>query len=134
MPRLIVLARNSSVRQINIAGAVTTIGRADTNKVCIPSDRVSRRHATIEWTGDRFMLTDLGSRNGTYLNNEKVKACRLANGDAIVIGDCQLRFLYSSTELAQSDALRLLTVPDDPIDIDVLAVRRPIVESRPLVR
>lgn len=134
MPRLIILAKNSSVRQITIAGTITTIGRAESNKVCIPSDRVSRQHATIEWTGDRFMLTDMGSRNGTYVNNEKVKVRRLANGDAIVIGDCQLRFLYSSAELAESDGLRLLTVPDEPIDIDVFALQRPVTESRPLVR
>ncbi len=93
MARLIILARNSSVRQVNIASPITTIGRSGSNSVCIDSQRVSRHHAAIEWTGEHFLLTDMGSRNGTYVNNEKVRSHALVNGDAIVVGDCQLRFL-----------------------------------------
>lgn len=110
MPRLIVLARNSSVRQINIAGPSTTLGRAADNRVCIDSDKVSRRHALIQWSGDRYVLSDLGSRNGSWVNRERVVGSRpLANGDAIVLGDCQLRFLYSTEMLPSSQALRLVT-------------------------
>ena len=119
MPRLIVLARNSSVRQVNIAGPSTTIGRAVGNRVCIDSDKVSRQHALIEWTGDRYLLADLGSRNGTYLNDERVIGTRpLGNGDAITVGDCQLRFLYSTTVLPPAEALRLVTVPGDLDQLD----------------
>ena len=82
MTRLIVLARNSSVRQINIAGPSTTIGRAVGNRVCIDSDKVSRQHALIEWTGDRYLLADLGSRNGTWVFAER--AFRLTDGDGSV--------------------------------------------------
>ena len=114
MPRLIVLARNSSVRQINITGPSATIGRAVDNQVRVDSDKVSRRHALIEWTGDHYLLTDLGSRNGTYLNTERVVHSRpLGNGDAITLGDCQLRFLYSTTMLPPLEALRLVTVAGD---------------------
>ncbi|WP_077002885.1 FHA domain-containing protein [Variovorax sp. KK3] len=111
MPRLIVLARNSSVRQINIAGPSTTIGRALSNRVCIDSDKVSRQHALIEWSGDRYVLNDLGSRNGCYVNGDRVQGSRpLANGDAIMLGDCQLRFLYTSKVLPTTQALSLVTV------------------------
>ncbi|GAA4330490.1 hypothetical protein GCM10023165_04250 [Variovorax defluvii] len=114
MPRLIVLARNSSVRQINIAGPMTTIGRAADNRVCIDSSQVSRRHARIQWSGDRYLLSDLGSRNGSYVNGERVADSRaLCNGDAITLGDCQLRFLYSADMLPDTDALRLLTLPGE---------------------
>ena len=113
MPRLIILAKNSSVRQVNIAGPVTTIGRADSNKLCIDSERVSRHHAAIEQVGDRFVLTDMGSRNGTYVNNKKVRSIVLANGDAITIGDCQIRFLQSIRPVPTATALRLLTIPAD---------------------
>lgn len=116
MARLIILARHSSVRQVNIVGGVTTIGRSTGNNVCIDSERVSRHHAAIEWTGDRFMLTDMGSRNGTYVNNEKVKAHALSNGDAILVGDCQLRFLYSRA-LLPVDALRLMTEPGGLVEV-----------------
>lgn len=118
MPRLIVLARNSSVRQVNIASPVTTIGRAAYAQVRINSDRVSRHHAVIQWDGDRFVLTDMGSRNGTFVNYGKVTNHALTNGDAISIGDCQLRFLYSSSLLLPGEALRLLTMPDELPSID----------------
>lgn len=117
MARLIILARRNSVRQVNIAAQITTIGRSGSNNVCIDSERVSRHHAAIQWTGDRFLLTDMGSRNGTFVNNEKVRARALRNGDAIVIGDCQLRFLYSSVEPPEAEALRLLTTPDDLLQL-----------------
>jgi pSer/pThr/pTyr-binding forkhead associated (FHA) protein len=113
MPRLIVQARNSSVRQINIAGPSTSIGRSLANRVCIDSDKVSRNHALIQWSGDRYVLTDLGSRNGTYVNGMRVEESQpLSNGDAITLGDCQLRFLYTAQPLPQSDALRLMTMAD----------------------
>ena len=122
MARLIILARNSSVRQVNIAGPITTIGRSGSNSVCIDSQRVSRHHAAIEWTGDSFVLTDMGSRNGTYVNNQKVTAHALANGDAITVGDCQLRFLYSRM-LPPVDALRLMTRPGELLEVDAQMAR-----------
>jgi pSer/pThr/pTyr-binding forkhead associated (FHA) protein len=137
MARLIILARYSSVRQVNIEGSITTIGRSGSNSVCIDSVRVSRHHAAIEWTGDRFMLTDMGSRNGTYVNNEKVRAHALFNGDAIVIGDCQLRFLYSHS-LLPVDALRLEPLPGHPVQLDAYVARsagnRRMAERRALAR
>ena len=130
MPRLIVLARNSSVRQINIAGPSTTLGRAADNRVCIESDKVSRRHALIQWSGDRYVLSDLGSRNGSYVNGEKVSgSLPLGNGDSIVLGDCQLRFLYSTQMLPQAEALRLVTRAGELVKLDNPSPRE---ASRPL--
>ncbi|GAA4348733.1 hypothetical protein GCM10023165_34840 [Variovorax defluvii] len=109
MSRLIILARHGSVRQVNIKGQFTSIGRDPACDVHIDSLGVSRRHASIHWTGDRFVLTDLASFNGTFVNDERVESHALKNGDAIALGDCRLRFLYSSTVLPSEDALRLVT-------------------------
>ena len=117
MSRLIILARHGSVRQVNIDGQVTTIGRDPECDVQIDSLGVSRRHATIHWTGDRFVLTDLGSFNGTFVNSERIWQHPLKNGDAIAMGECQLRFLYSSKALPSEDAPRLVTRVDDLHDL-----------------
>lgn len=118
MSRLIVLAKHGSVRQINIQGPITTIGRDPSCGVQIDSLGVSRHHAAIRWTGDRFVLIDTGSRNGTFVNKVRVKAVALRNGDAITVGDCQLRFLYTTAQLPSDEALRLVTVITDPLNID----------------
>jgi len=122
MSRLIVLTRHGSVRQVNIKGPITTIGRDPACGVHIDSLGVSRHHAAIHWTGDRFVLTDLSSRNGTFVNKTRIRERALANGDAISAGDCQLRFLYENRTLPNEEALRLITLSDDLGDIDA-AVR-----------
>ncbi|KWT92126.1 MULTISPECIES: FHA domain-containing protein [unclassified Variovorax] len=123
MSRLIILARHGSVRQVNIEGRVTTIGRDPECGVQIDSLGVSRRHATIHWSGDRFVLTDLESFNGTFVNSERIWEHALQNGDAIAMGECQLRFLYSSKALPSADALRLVTRADDLHDWQVARER-----------
>ena len=69
MFRLIVLTPHGSLRQVNIRRPITTIGRDPTCGVHIDSLGVSRHHADIRWTGDRFIVRDMASRNGTYVNN-----------------------------------------------------------------
>ena len=63
MSRRIVLTPHGSVRQVNIKGPITTIGRDPTCGVHIDSLGVSRHHAAIRWTGDRFVVRDMASRH-----------------------------------------------------------------------
>ena len=70
------------------AGATLKIGNAS----------VSRRHAVIEKDGDRFVIADLGSRNGTFVNDVPVRRRELQHGDRVRIGDSQFFFLYEDTD------------------------------------
>jgi pSer/pThr/pTyr-binding forkhead associated (FHA) protein len=63
----------------------------------------------------------MASRNGTYVNKARVVERALKNGDAIGVGDCQLRFLFTSNTLTGEDALRLVTVADELVNIDARA-------------
>ena len=54
---------------------------------------VSRRHAVITCRGGEVMLLDDRSLNGVHVNGERVAQARLRDGDAIAVGDVQMRFL-----------------------------------------
>lgn len=71
-----------------------SIGRAVGNDVVLMDDRVSRRHATIHAQGEQeFLLVDLGSRNGTYLNGRRVnQPTPLREGDQLQVGPFTLIF------------------------------------------
>ncbi|MPZ23697.1 MAG: FHA domain-containing protein [Dehalococcoidia bacterium] len=75
----------------------TTIGREKGNGVVLDEDTVSSRHAAVEFHDGRWWLRDLGSTNGTLLNNEPVEEqYQLRPGDLIQIGAVRLQFAASN--------------------------------------
>ena len=69
------------------------IGRSTDSPVFLDDVTVSRKHAVIEAREGVFTLRDLGSLNGTYLNNQTVSESQLATGDEIQIGKFHLLFI-----------------------------------------
>ena len=76
-------------------GPMTTIGRSDQNVLCIPKKNVSREHAVIAAGPAGFVIRDLGSQNGTFVNGQPADDRVLEDGDLIVIGDAQMEFRLS---------------------------------------
>jgi Ca-activated chloride channel family protein len=70
----------------------TQIGRGASNDIVIASHMLSRSHLRILFVGDHWMVQDLGTTNGTYVNRRKVTSSRLEDGDLIQLGDDELRF------------------------------------------
>ena len=71
----------------------STIGRTPANTIVLRDGSVSGRHARIDRTADGFVIEDAGSRNGTYINSEKLSEKRLlADGDLIRLGKIILTF------------------------------------------
>lgn len=68
-----------------------TIGRGASNSVSLSSRGVSRQHADIVQQGNHWVIRDLGSTNGIYVNKKKVSTHLLHPGDTIAIGDALLR-------------------------------------------
>jgi pSer/pThr/pTyr-binding forkhead associated (FHA) protein len=65
-------------------GATASIGRLETNDICIKEQHVSRQHAVINYRDGIFMITDLGSANGVFVNgNRLTEPFPLAHGDEI---------------------------------------------------
>ena len=68
------------------------IGRHEGNDVVIDNLAVSFHHAKIEAVGDEFLLIDLKSQNGTFVNEQRIKSHWLADGDVVTIGKHTLAF------------------------------------------
>ena len=74
----------------------TTAGRHPESDIFLDDVTVSRRHAEFVRQGGGFVVRDVGSLNGTYLNRERIEAAGLAGGDEVQIGKYRLVFLTGS--------------------------------------
>ena len=72
---------------------VTTAGRHPDSDIFLDDVTVSRRHAEFVQEGGGFLVRDVGSLNGTYLNRERIDVAALAGGDEVQIGKYRLVFL-----------------------------------------
>lgn len=87
----------------SLSGEEMGIGRAIENEIVITSNRVSREHARIYRDGWKVMLADLGSKNGTFLNDERLMEPRqLQEGDRIKVGD--VIFLFQDPDSTVQDS------------------------------
>ncbi len=86
---------NAGSRFLLDAGT-TTAGRHPESDIFLDDVTVSRRHAEFVREGSGFVVRDVGSLNGTYLNRERIDAAGLAAGDEVQIGKYRLVFLLGA--------------------------------------
>jgi diguanylate cyclase (GGDEF)-like protein len=88
-------------------GPLATIGRGRDNDIALQSDAVSRHHAKLERRGMEFIVSDLGSTNGTFVNDDptRLKEWRLNRGDLLRIGDTVFKYLSGKDIEAQYHAV-----------------------------
>lgn len=80
-------------------GQVVTIGRAATNRLVLHDDSCSRNHCEVFLADDCWIVRDLGSRNGTMVDNERISGdIQLERGSVISIGQCRLAFTKTLDE------------------------------------
>ncbi len=79
-------------------GQSLTLGRRESNDIVIENLAVSGHHAKIDWTGNGFLLTDLKSKNGTFVNDQLAISHWLKDGDVVTIGKHILEFKYAAGE------------------------------------
>jgi pSer/pThr/pTyr-binding forkhead associated (FHA) protein len=77
---------------------LTTAGRHPESDIFLDDVTVSRRHAEFQRSAEKFLVRDVGSLNGTYLNRERIDEAALSNGDEVQIGKFRLVYLTSSAE------------------------------------
>ena len=110
MPAITLKLKNKSVETYQLQkGESLTIGRRDDNDVVIDDPSVSGHHAKIDALGDRWVLIDLKSKNGSFVNEQLVDSHWLKGGDVIAIGGHSLVLDFAENEL-------LPTVQKDDFD------------------
>jgi hypothetical protein len=67
------------------------LGRSSSCELVLGDDTVSRRHAELRVEEGRWLLRDLGSANGTYVNGRRVVEAEVRSGDVVHLGGCRLR-------------------------------------------
>jgi pSer/pThr/pTyr-binding forkhead associated (FHA) protein len=92
-------------------GATASIGRSQENDIAIPERHVSRQHAVISFRDGVFMISDLGSANGTFVNDRRLTdPFPLAHGDIIRLYVPILNFSAVVTEEEQENARKTGTL------------------------
>lgn len=86
-------------RRITIVHWPATIGRDASSIIPIDDNRVSRHHARIKKRDRLYILEDLQSKNGTWLNGDKVTNSVINSGDKILIGDTEIVFLTPEAQI-----------------------------------
>lgn len=89
--RYLAIDDGDDVVLVPLRDGVTRIGRGLTANVRLESQSVSRRHALVITDDVSAILVDDRSRNGTWLNGERIQRAALTDGDVIEIGDTRMR-------------------------------------------
>ena len=108
--------------------AEAVIGRASSSQIAIRTDQASRRHARISWSDSNWQIEDLGSRNGTFVNGQRIESTQpLSDGDMVEIAGFGIQFTrridgaHSERFLPANDSSQgtddQLTMEMDPGDI-----------------
>lgn len=100
-------------KKFNLTRPQMIIGRSSKADVQIDQEAVSRNHCKILNTGNAVLLRDMGSTNGTYVNDEMIDEYVLRDGDFIKVGRCIFKFLSGSNiENAYHEEIYRLTTID----------------------
>ena len=91
-PRLVLKGLAGELTEYPL-GDSNVLGRSTTASVRLGDREVSRKHSQIDLEGDKFVLRDLGSSNGTFLNGKRILGpSKLEDGDEVVIGTSKMEF------------------------------------------
>jgi DNA-binding winged helix-turn-helix (wHTH) protein len=99
-PGLLIYQHMSGTEEyIQLLQPTTTFGRAETCDIVIPRSTVSRVHARIELQHNRYILSDAGSSNGTFVNGQPIEAhYQLSTDDEIWLGSRDVALIFSDPE------------------------------------
>jgi len=92
-PQLIISHNGEVVRELQLSGPRTLLGRSELSDVVIDNQYVSKHHALLVWAENEVLLIDLKSRNGTYVNSGRIKSQLLNDSDILALGDYRIKLI-----------------------------------------
>ncbi|GAB4290976.1 MAG: hypothetical protein Kow0096_04780 [Thiohalomonadaceae bacterium] len=126
MAALIQIRNNVEGVKVFLSGDSYSLGRGDGNDIVVNDDLASREHALLERVAVlgkpeevRYIIRDLGSTNGTFVNHKQVSEQALNDGDVIRLGQTFLRFaLHERGEAAETRVIKKTIIPGVYITTD----------------
>lgn len=106
-PKLIVLSEKLRGKIFNLTEDKISVGRNEQRDICIKDSSVSSHHCDLVKNGDKYILVDNSSTNGTRVNNVPVTEQELKNSDIIQLGSVEI--LYDNTAEGGNAAARTQT-------------------------
>jgi len=103
----------AETRTIVLESGSVTLGRDAGNQIVLDDESISRIHARLDCTATGVELSDLGSRNGTFVNGERFRSGPLMPGDEVVIGATTWRFEADGSPPPPTGILPTLNVSED---------------------
>ena len=103
MAKIIIKFNNEVIDHIDLKQGDMKIGRKPGCEIMIDNLAISGEHANIFTVGEDSFIQDMGSTNGTFINNKKITKHHLKNGDAVVIGKHTLVYLGESARAREPD-------------------------------
>ncbi|MGD8437534.1 MAG: FHA domain-containing protein [Syntrophobacterales bacterium] len=97
--------KDLALKEFELTGQSMTMGREPDNDIIVENLLVSGYHARIDPAGREYVLTDLQSKNGTFVNGERVTSTKLKDGDQILIGKHTIVFTLSEEEIQEDQKL-----------------------------
>src|ERR1044071_8276424 len=91
--KLVVVAGDTKTTEIKLK-LPSTIGRGRGTSILLPHPLVSRKHCELYEADGRLMVRDLGSLNGTFVNNQKITESAVEPGELLTIGTVTFRAVY----------------------------------------
>lgn len=98
MHKLKIINCKNHIEELTLTNGTYTIGRSMDSTLRLEGDEVSRLHARLFIDQNRCQLIDEGSKNGTFVNGNRITSCYLKNGDIIRIGRFNLQFISDTAK------------------------------------
>lgn len=124
MPRLAAISGKLKGAIFTLSEEPLVIGRETAANLCLADASVSRRHSKIEKKDEQYVITDLESLNGTFINDVPIRSRMLEHGDRVRVGDSQFVFLTHEGEAASKssevtiDEVQIVTGPTVQVRLD----------------